>query len=392
MQLSVIIVNYNVKYFLEQCLCSVQKAIKDLQAEVMVVDNASTDGSNEYLPSKFPQVRFIRLSENLGFAKANNLALQQATGDFILFLNPDTIVAEDSFRQCISFFEQQYDAASVGVQMIDGSGTFLPESKRAFPSAAAAFFKLSGIATLFPHSPLFARYNLGHLSADAIHRVDVLSGAFMMVRKTILDITGGFDEAFFMYGEDIDLSYRLSKIKKNGIAYANYYLGTVCIIHFKGESTKRNSARYVQLFYKAMQQFVDKYPEEFYNGFFNIILTTGIAVRRFISSIKRLTPKASSKQKQNERLLIAAPVPLAEQLQKKLPGFTCTGVVQDLTSKLPAADALLLCNSEALSYQQIIEHTKRLGQTYHIYIHGEHSKSIAGSYSNKESGVTMELL
>lgn len=391
MQLSVIIVNYNVKYFLEQCLCSVQKAIKDLQAEVIVVDNASTDGSYEYLPSKFPQVRFIRLSDNLGFAKANNLALQQATGEFILFLNPDTIVAEDTFLQCISFFEQQNDAAAVGVQMIDGSGIFLPESKRAFPSATAAFFKLSGIAALFPRSPVVARYNLGHLSADAIHRVDVLSGAFMMVRKTVLAITGGFDEAFFMYGEDIDLSYRLSKTKNNGTPYANYYLGTVCIIHFKGESTKRNSARYVQLFYKAMQQFVDKYPEEFYNGFFNIILTTGIAVRRLLSSIKRLLPKSSPKKQQNETIVIAAPTSVAEQLQRRLTGFTCAGIIQDLTSKLPAADALLLCNSEALSYQQIIEHTKRLGQTYHIYIHGEHSKSIAGSYSNKESGVTMEL-
>ena len=392
MQLSVIIVNYNVKYFLEQCLCSVQKAIRGVQAEIIVVDNASTDGSNEYLPSKFPQVRFIRLSENLGFAKANNLALQQATGDFILFLNPDTIVAEDTFRQCISFFEQQNNTAAVGVQMIDGSGTFLPESKRAFPSAAAAFFKLSGIAALFPHSSVFARYNLGHLSADAIHKVDVLSGAFMMVRKTVLDITGGFDEAFFMYGEDIDLSYRLSKTKKNGTAYANYYLGTVRIIHFKGESTKRNSARYVQLFYKAMQQFVDKYPEEFYNGLFKMILTIGIAVRRFISSLSRLLPESLPKQQQHETIIIAAPAPLAEQLQKRLTGFTCTGVVQDPCSKLPAADALLLCNSEALSYQQIIEQTKRLGQTYHIYIHGEHSKSMAGSYSNKETGVTMELL
>lgn len=391
MQLSVIIVNYNVKYFLEQSLCSVQKAVEGIEAEVIVIDNASTDGSREYLSPKFPSVNFIWNQTNDGFAKANNRALKQATGDFILFLNPDTIVAEDTFRQCLAFFEQQKDAGAVGVRMIDGSGSFLPESKRAFPSAAAAFFKLSGLSALFPHSSLFARYNLGHLSADGVHSVDVLSGAFMMVQKKVLEITGGFDEDFFMYGEDIDLSYRITKTISNGTAFRNYYLGTQCIIHFKGESTKRNSLRYVQLFYKAMQQFVKKYPQEFYNGFFTVILSAGIAVRRMMSSLKRFLPQSSAPQKENETILIAAPVQLAEQLQKRVTGFTCTGVVQELSTKLPAADALLLCNSEQLSYKQIIYETELLGKTYHIYIHGEHSKSIAGSVSNKLSGIATEL-
>lgn len=209
--LSVIIVNYNVKYFLEQCLFSVMHALQHMDGEVIVIDNASTDGSRDYLEARFPSIQFVWNGENHGFAKANNQAIQLAKGEFVLFLNPDTIVAEDCFVKCIAFFSEHSNAGAAGVRMVDGSGEFLRESKRAYPSLLTSFFKLTGLTTLFPRSPIFSRYHLGHMDQDKDHDVDVLAGAFMMVRQQVLKETGGFDERFFMYGEDIDLSYRIQQ-------------------------------------------------------------------------------------------------------------------------------------------------------------------------------------
>lgn len=256
-----VIVNYNVKYFLEQCLYAVEKAVEGLAAEVLVVDNQSTDGSLAYLQPRFAFVQWIQSEANLGFGKACNLGLQKATGDYILFLNPDTLVAEDSFRTCLDFFEQHPDCGALGVQMIDGSGSFLKESKRSFPSPVTSFYKLSGLARLFPRSKVFGRYHLGHLSKEENHVVDVLAGAFMMVPRQVLTQTGAFDERFFMYGEDVDLSYRIQQTiaPATGRPYRNYYLAATTIIHFKGESTKRGSLNYVRLFYKAMSLFVHKH-------------------------------------------------------------------------------------------------------------------------------------
>ncbi len=225
-----------------------------MEAEVFVIDNQSSDGSMDYLPSLFPWVTFLVNKKNEGFAKANNRALQLAKGKYVLFLNPDTIVPEDCFTYCIRFFETTPLAGGVGIRMVDGSGKFLPESKRAFPSLYASFLKLAGLATLFPGSKLFNRYALGDLDKEKNHEVDILAGAFMMVRKNVLAKTGGFDESFFMYGEDVDLSYRIRKA-----GYKNYYLGESCIIHFKGKSTPKDSLRQVWLFYKAMSLFVQKY-------------------------------------------------------------------------------------------------------------------------------------
>jgi GT2 family glycosyltransferase len=206
MQLTVIIVNYNVKYFLEQCLLSVQKAIEGIQAEVFVVDNASSDGSREYLEPKFTNIHFEWNKENVGFGKACNQALKQAKGDHVLFLNPDTVVPEDCFTACFNFFQQTPDAGAIGIRMLDGSGKFLPESKRSFPSPITSFYKLSGLSSIFPRSKTFGRYHLGYLDQHKNHEVDVLAGAFMMIRRDVVNQTGGFDESFFMYGEDVDLS------------------------------------------------------------------------------------------------------------------------------------------------------------------------------------------
>jgi O-antigen biosynthesis protein len=286
LQLSVIIVNYNVKYFLEQCLHSVQKACRGIGAEIIVADNNSTDGSRAYLEEKFTAVKFIWNSDNTGFAKANNLALEKAQGEFILFLNPDTIIAEDSIEKCIQFFDLNKAAGALGIRMVDGSGNFLKESKRAFPSPLTSLFKLSGLARLFPRSKIFARYHLGHLPEGENHEVDVLAGAFMMMPKKILDEIGNFDERFFMYGEDVDLSYRIQEA-----GYKNYYFAESIIIHFKGESTKRGSLNYVRLFYKAMSLFVKKHYSGSKAGFFIFFIQTAIIIRAFFSALGNLLKK-----------------------------------------------------------------------------------------------------
>jgi O-antigen biosynthesis protein len=286
MQLSVIIVNYNVKYFLEQCLHSVVKACAGMQAEIIVADNNSTDGSRAYLEDKFTAVQFIWNCDNIGFAKANNLALTKAGGEFILFLNPDTLIAEDCIEKCLQFFKNNKAAGALGIRMVDGSGNFLKESKRAFPSPLTSLFKLSGLARLFPKSKIFARYHLGHLPENENHEADVLAGAFMMIPKKILADVGNFDEQFFMYGEDVDLSYRIQKA-----GYKNYYFAESSIIHFKGESTKRGSLNYVRLFYKAMSLFVKKHYSGSKAGIFIFLIQTAIIIRAFFSALGNLLKK-----------------------------------------------------------------------------------------------------
>jgi len=286
MLLSVIIVNYNVKYFLEQCLHSVQKACFQIDAEVIVIDNNSTDGSREFLTPLFPDVNFIWNNSNVGFAIANNQALDIAKGDFILYLNPDTILPEDCIEKCIEFFEQNKNAGALGIKMIDGTGSFLKESKRAFPSPLTSFYKLTGLAALFPRSETFARYHLGHLTENENHEVDVLAGAFMMISKKVLDEIGNFDEQFFMYGEDVDLSYRIQKA-----GYKNYFFAESTIIHFKGESTKRGSMNYVRLFYKAMSLFVKKHYSGSKAGIFIFLIQTAIILRAGFSAIGNLLKK-----------------------------------------------------------------------------------------------------
>lgn len=280
MQVSVIIVNYNVKHFLEQCLWSVQKALAVTGGEIIVVDNNSTDKSMEYLAPRFPDVRFIANTTNAGFAKACNQGLAIASGRYILFLNPDTIIPEDCLQYCIRFFEEHADAGAVGVKMLDGSGRFLKESKRAFPSPMTSMYKLFGLSKLFPRSKTFSRYHLGHLNENENNEVDVLAGAFMMIRKDVLEKTGSFDEGFFMYGEDVDLSYR---IQKSG--YKNYYLAGSSILHFKGESTRKGTMNYVRMFYNAMSIFVKKHYGGSRAGIFNFFIHLAIWFRAGLTAI-----------------------------------------------------------------------------------------------------------
>ncbi len=274
LELSVIIVNYNVKHFLEQCLYSVRQALKKTSGEIIVIDNCSTDKSLAYLQPAFPDVRFIANKENLGFARACNQGLKLSSGRFVLFLNPDTILPEDCFEACIRFFREHPDAGALGSKMLDGSGQFLKESKRAFPSPLTSLYKLFGLSKLFPRSAHFSRYHLGHLDENNNNEVDVLAGAFMMIKKEVLDQVGGFDERFFMYGEDVDLSYR---IQKKG--YKNYYFAGSPIIHFKGESTKKGSMNYVRMFYTAMSLFVRKHYGGRQAGLFNSLIHLAIWFR-----------------------------------------------------------------------------------------------------------------
>ncbi|MDO4756796.1 MAG: glycosyltransferase family 2 protein [Parabacteroides sp.] len=253
MKLSIVIVNYNVKYFLEQCLCSVRAAIAGLEAEVFVVDNHSTDGSIEYLRPRFPEVTFIENSDNPGFAKANNQAIRISHGEYVLLLNPDTVVGEDSLRTLCYFMDEHPEAGGIGVKMLEGHGQFLPESKRSFPSPWVSFCKIFGLSKFFPNSRLFARYSLPYLDKEEIHSVEVLAGAFMLLRREALDKVGLLDEDFFMYGEDIDLSYR---VVQGG--YLNYYIPER-LLHYKGESTKHGDIKYVKAFYGAMLIFYRKY-------------------------------------------------------------------------------------------------------------------------------------
>ena len=283
MKLSVVIVNYNVKYFLEQCLLSVIRASSHIETEIFVVDNNSSDGSVDYIRQRFPSVQVIANKDNPGFSRANNQALKIAGGEFILILNPDTLIAEDTFDICIDFMDQHADAGALGVKMIDGKGNFLPESKRALPTPEVAFYKMFGLARLFPASHRFGRYHLSYLSKDETNPVDILSGAFMFFRKKVLDEIGYFDETFFMYGEDIDLSYRVLKA-----GYKNYYLADTTIIHYKGESTKKGSLNYVRVFYQAMIIFAQKHFAASQAGFFSFLINMAVIFRALVTIVLNL--------------------------------------------------------------------------------------------------------
>jgi GT2 family glycosyltransferase len=287
MKLSVIIVNYNVKYFLEQVLYSVRRAAEGLAVEVFVVDNNSVDESVAMVEEKFPEVILIANKDNPGFSIANNQAIRISKGEYVLLLNPDTVVEEDTFSKVIKFMDEHPDAGGLGVKMIDGSGTFLPESKRGFPSPWVAFCKTAGLSKFFPKSPTFNQYHLGYLDKNETHEIEVLSGAFMLMRKSVLDEIGLLDEAFFMYGEDIDLSYRIVKA-----GYKNYYFSDTTIIHYKGESTKKGSLNYVRAFYNAMIIFAEKHFEGEQAKLYVFMLKVAIYLKAFLTLVTNFFKKA----------------------------------------------------------------------------------------------------
>ena len=281
-KLSIVIVNYNVKYFLDQVLTSVESSMKQLSVEVWVVDNNSVDGSMEMVAQKFPWVKTIINRDNLGFSRANNQAIELSNSEYILLLNPDTVLQEDTLVKCVEYMDLNKDVGGLGVRMIDGKGNFLPESKRGLPTPKVAFFKMTGLASLFPKSHYFGRYHMKYLSEFETHEVEVLAGAFMMLRKSCLDKIGLLDEQFFMYGEDIDLSYR---ILTGG--YKNVYYSDTTIIHYKGESTKKKSVNYVKVFYNAMILFAQKHYSQRMAGWFSFWIRLAIYLRATLAMVFR---------------------------------------------------------------------------------------------------------
>lgn len=297
MKLSIIIVNYNVKYLLEQCLLSIFESNKIFDFEVIVVDNNSSDGSLEYLRPKFPEVTFIGNKDNPGFSKANNQAYEVSKGEYILLLNPDTLLGENILQKTCDFLDEHSDAGAVGVKMINGYGKFLPESKRGFPAPWTSFCKIFGLSKLFPKSRLFGRYHMKYLDENEQHQVDILTGAYMLIRREIIEKIGLLDETFFMYGEDIDLSYRITQL-----GYKNYYL-PYPIIHYKGESTKKDDMKYVRIFYEAMYIFFKKhYPH--YGSFYSLFITAGIYTRAVIAAVKRLLKKIIKTKKKEQKVAV----------------------------------------------------------------------------------------
>jgi GT2 family glycosyltransferase/lipopolysaccharide/colanic/teichoic acid biosynthesis glycosyltransferase len=283
-EISVIIVNYNVKELLENCINSIFAASKNIETEIIVVDNNSYDGSAEYLKSKFcskPNVKIIESKINLGFAKANNLGATQAAGKYLLILNPDTILQEDTLEKTLSFYKSDPKTGAVTCKLVLPNGKLDLACRRSFPSPSVAIYRIIGLSKLFPGNKLFGRYNLTYLNENETYEVDAVCGAFMMIEKATYDKVGGFDEDYFMYGEDLDLCY---KIKQAG--YKIFYYSGTSIIHFKGESTKKSSISYVNNFYGAMRIFVEKNLHKKF-ALLNAVIKILIFYRALISYISR---------------------------------------------------------------------------------------------------------
>lgn len=266
MQISVIILNYNVRYFLEQCVLSVQKALQNIEGEIIVVDNHSPDDSCDMMRARFPEIKLIANQQNLGFPKGNNIGVAEAQGKYVCILNPDTVVAEDTFGKLLAFAESKHDLGIVGCKLIDGTGQFLPESKRGIPTPLVSLGRMSGLYKWFGNTSVFGQYYAQHLTPNQTGKVDVLVGAFMLMKREFYNQLGGFDEIFFMFGEDIDLSYRSLLAGKN-----NYYFAETSIIHYKGESTVKDQ-KYLHNFQQAMKLFYQKHYKSavFFSAFMNL--------------------------------------------------------------------------------------------------------------------------
>lgn len=383
MQLSIIIVNYNVKYFLEQCLVSVIKACTNIKAEIFVVDNNSTDGSKEFFDNRFPTVKFLWESDNAGFAKANNKALKLATGNKILFLNPDTILPEDCLDKCLQFFSANSNTGALAVKMIDGSGVYLPESKRGFPTPLTSFFKITGLAKLFPSSSIAARYYLGNLPQDKNAVVDVVAGAFMMIDKKVVEKTGCFDEDYFMYAEDIDLSYRIQKA-----GYQNRYFAETTIIHFKGESTARQSAAYVQNFYGAMILFVQKHYSKLTAIFFAVVLKLMINIKLLLLRREKKNIAANAPYRQS--ISILSDEALFAKISTAIANSFNSAKRITTISELDPGESICFCEG-TISFKDAICIMQEFAGKHSFFIHASNTRSIIGSTDKSRMGTVICL-
>lgn len=304
MQLSIIILNYNVRYFLELCVLSVQNAIQNSDAEIIVIDNNSQDNSCEMMKKRFPNIKFIENKENSGFPKGNNIGVAAAKGEYICILNPDTVVAEDTFSKVLAFAKKQKELGIVGVKLIDGTGNFLPESKRGIPTPFVAFTKIMGLYKIFPKT--FGKYYAQHISENQTGKVDILVGAFMLMKRDLYLEIGGFDENCFMYSDDIDLSYMALKKGKT-----NYYFHETSVVHYKGESTVKDET-YMKRFQEAMNFFYQKHFKV--SLLFSVFMKVGIV---FFSMIKKFQGKPKLKSRPEKYILVSEDEALREKFENK---------------------------------------------------------------------------
>ena len=370
MQLSVIILNYNVRFFLELSVLSVQKALSSIDSEIIVVDNNSSDDSCAMMKQRFPGVKLIKNKENSGFPKGNNIGVSQAKGEYICILNPDTVVAEDTFVKTLAFAEKQKDLGIVGVKLIDGTGNFLHESKRGIPTPFVAFTKITGLYKIFPKT--FGKYYAQHLSENETGKVEILVGAFMLMKRDLYNEIGGFDENCFMYSDDIDLSYLLLKKEK-----INYYFHETSVIHFKGESTIKDGT-YMKRFQEAMNFFYKKHFRVPF--FFSVFMKMGIV---FFSLVKRLQGK--SKSNTENYILVSNNKILREKLEHQLKKSV---KLQDIAQSFSInTGAEIIFDQNYLDFKTIIkafEVNKNKGFTFKIL--SESSDFLIGSNNSFDRG------
>ena len=369
MQLSVIILNYNVCYFLEQCVLSVQKALEGMDGEIIVIDNNSSDASCALMQQRFPNVKLITNKENLGFPKGNNIGVAQAKGEFLCILNPDTVVAEDTFKKILNPKNWEANTGIIGCKLIDGTGNFLPESKRGVPTPWVAFTKIFG---LYKFSNLFGRYYAQHLSENESGEVAILVGAFMVMQRELYNKIGGFDENCFMYSDDIDLSYRVLQEGKS-----NYYFHETTVIHYKGESTVKDGT-YMKRFQEAMNFFYKKHFKV--SVFFSIFMKIGIV---FFSFVKMFQGKVKEKGLPENYILVSessTKPELIHQLEKKLN-------IKFTDSIIEGGRTEFIIDLNSVSFQQAIhfmETNKKKNQTFKLL--PPNSNFIIGSNSSNDRG------
>ena len=378
MQLSVIILNYNVRYFLELCVLSVQKALENVDGEIIVVDNNSQDNSCEMMKQRFPSVKLIENKENSGFPKGNNIGVAAAKGEYICILNPDTVVAEDTFTKVLAFAKKQKELGIVGVKLIDGTGNFLPESKRGIPTPFVAFTKITGLYKLFPTT--FGEYYAQHLSENETGKVDILVGAFMLMKRDLYNEIGGFDENCFMYSDDIDLSYMALKKGKS-----NYYFHETSVIHYKGESTVKDGT-YMKRFQEAMNFFYKKHFRV--SILFFVFMKIGIV---FFSMIKKLQGKPKPKSNPEKYILVSEDAVLREKLENK---WQTLVERQDITKSFAEnTKTEIIFDQNQLDFKTIIqafETNKNKNFTFKII--PESSDFVIGSNSSFDRGEVIKIL
>ena len=367
MKLSVIILNYNVRYFLEQCIRSVQIAIRNMDAEIIVIDNDSKDGSCDMVKNFFPSVKLIENYENLGFSKANNQAVAVATGEYLCILNPDTAVAEDTFQKAFEYAECINNMGALGVYLMDGTGNFLPESKRNLPTPKVSLMKLTG----------FSNKYYSKLKETESGEVDVLVGAFMLLKRSLYNQVGGFDEDYFMYGEDIDLSYKIAQA-----GYKNHYLGSTTVLHYKGESTQKDEV-YFERFYGAMHIFYRKH----FNT--NIILesavSSGVAFAKKMRGISS-KKKVNTPQKAKNNYFLTDNLELFTEVSK-VTGINFQMVPKDFNNETCIENSLIVFDAEYLSYKEIFQMMSKLKSTKNRFrIRPPQSNFIIGSDQSDEKG------